>query len=175
MRQLSLVFAAVSQFAGCSKSPSATEKPSGPHAQLATSMFLAAAPADSKEVGVAKRDAAEGRTVLLHGRIGGRKDPFVSGRAIFTLADMSLPLCSDNPEDGCETPWDYCCEPLDKITSNTVTIRVLDAKGQVVPGDLNGVSGIRPSAEVFVQGRVSQKNGDKNLVVDATAFYIKPG
>ena len=170
-----LVLSAASQFTGCSKSSSDAGKPSGPPAQLAASMFLNAAPADAKEVGAAKRDAAEGTTVSLHGRIGGRKDPFVSGRAIFTLADMSMPQCSDNPEDSCETPWDYCCEPIDKITTNTVTIRVLDANGQVVTGDLNGVSGIRPAAEVFVQGKVSQESSDKNLVVDATAFYIKPG
>jgi hypothetical protein len=138
-------------------------------------MILSAPPADAKEVGAGKKDATKGAKVSLHGRIGGSKDPFVAGRAMFTLADVSLPPCSDNPEDGCETPWDYCCEPRDKITANTVTIRFLDSNGAILTGDLNGVHGLRPLADVTVQGQVSKESEGSNIVIDATAFYIKPG
>src|SRR5437868_1175777 len=81
-------------------------------AALPAGFFLAAAPAEAKDIKDAKPTLKAGDKVVLVGRIGGSKEPFVAERAIFTLVDSRLKLCGESsPEDSCETPWDYCCDP----------------------------------------------------------------
>jgi hypothetical protein len=160
--------------AGCAKAPP-NGAAAGRPAQLPAGMILSAAPASAKEVAAARKDVTAGQEIVVHGRIAGRKEPFVSGRAIFTLADMSLPPCNANPEDSCPTPWDLCCEPQDKLTDGSVTIRMVDAAGQVIRGELNGVAGLKPLAEVTVKARVSSAESGQSVVLDAKAIYVKPG
>ena len=57
--------------------------------------------------------------VVLVGRIGGSEAPFVDGLAAFTIVDAKVPPCS--AEEGCETPWDYCCEQ-DAVKDNIATL-----------------------------------------------------
>ncbi len=47
----------------------------------------------------------------LSGRIGGSEKPFVDGLAAFTIVDLKVPYCAD--DEGCPTPWDYCCNQKD--------------------------------------------------------------
>lgn len=141
------------------------------NSELPANIFVASAPQGARPVRDAK-DASPGDRIVVHGRIGGGKSPFVDGRAIFTLSDMSLPPCSEKEDDHCPTPWDFCCEPLDDILRRTITVRVVDPAGQPVKSGLKGAGGLRELSEVVVEGRVSSKSPPHTLVVDASAICL---
>lgn len=142
-------------------------------AVIPAGLFLEAPPADAKPVEEVKGTVKAGDTVALRGRIGGADDPFVPGRAMFSLMGPGLPACSDNPEDKCKTPWDYCCESREDIAKHKATIQVVDASGATLKADLKGQRGLKELSEVTVVGTVAQADGDI-LVVNATGLYVKP-
>lgn len=142
---------------------------------LPDTLFLTAAPQGAKDVKAAKPEIKVGDEVVLQGRIGGREEPFVDGRAVFVLMDNALPACSDNPDDACATPWDYCCESPADVAAHAATIRVLGPDGQPLKTGLKGANGLEPLAKVTVVGKVAERDEAGNLVVDATGLYVSQG
>lgn len=137
------------------------------------SVFVAAAPADAKDVKAAKPTLKKGDKVTVVGRIGGSVKPFVAERAIFTLADKGLKACGeDNADDKCKTPWDFCCDPRDVITANTLTVQVVDAEGKPLKTGLDGVKGLKPLATVTVTGTVVSAEGG-TVVINASGLHVK--
>ena len=59
--------------------------------------LLDSAPPGAVDVAAVKASAAEGDTVVVRGRIGGRKQPISADSGIFILMDPTLSACSDNP------------------------------------------------------------------------------
>ncbi len=133
-------------------------------AALPSSLFLATAPADAKDVKDAKPTLKAGDKVVLSGRIGGSRAPFVEGRAVFTLVDHRLQTCADDPADTCTTPWDYCCEAPEVLNANMATVQVVNAEGQPLKAGLDGVHGLKPLAKVTVVGTVTQAEKGNLLV-----------
>jgi hypothetical protein len=156
---------------GCDRKAETTKTAAAPAAALPESLFLAAAPADAKDVKDAKPTLKAGDKVVLAGRIGGSKAPFVAGRAVFTLVDPRLQTCADDPADTCTTPWDYCCEAPEVLNANMATVQVVNADGQPVKAGLEGVHGLKALAKVTVVGTVTQADG-KNLLVKADGIYV---
>lgn len=151
-----------------------TESTAAEEVALPAQLFVPTPPADAKPVAEVKKHAAVGDAVVLVGRIGGQLEPFVENRAMFLLADRSLPMCSDRGDDHCPTPWDACCEPREDITAKTTTIQVVDGQGKPIKRGLNNANGLKPLAEVVVKGTVALKPDEKTMVVNATAIYVKP-
>ena len=110
-----------------------------------------------------------GDGVVLRGRIGGSKEPFVAGRAVFTLIGRGLKACNENPDDKCSKPWDYCCETKQDILANSVTVQVVDAKGQILRTDMKGRRGLKELSEVVVVGKVASADG-KAVVINASSL-----
>jgi len=135
-------------------------------------LFLVDLPADAKDVKSAKAAAKPGDRVVIRGRIGGSLEPFVEGRAIFTLMDKALPACSDNPDDHCTTPWDYCCESPEDIALHAATIRVVGPDGAPLRAGLKGEGGLKELSEVVVVGEVAEDSEGGNLVVNAVGMYV---
>lgn len=178
-KRINVVFAMATAvlvgLAGCDggNSSGAKSPPASVAAQLPAGLMLEQEPANAKAVAAVKRESNQGDDVVVRGRIGGRKEPFVSERAMFTIADTSMPPCGTDPGDKCPTPWDYCCEPPETILKNTLTIQVVGADGRPLKVGLKELSQLRPLAEITVRGRVSQKTGEQMMVVDATGIFIK--
>ena len=167
-----LATAALSLAACEDPAPSQAPASKGPQASsLPAGLILTAAPAESKGVAAAKSGAKVGDAVVLRGKIGGSKEPFVSGRAVFTIMDLELPSCADNPDDKCPTPWDYCCETSATIAANAATIQVVDQAGAVVKADMKGAPGLKPLSEVIVVGTVAQTDQNGTLVINASGIY----
>lgn len=142
---------------------------------LPAGLFLSSPPTDAREVKAAKGGAAQGKPVVLRGRVGGSEQPFSPGTAIFTLVDFALPACSDNPDDKCATPWDYCCERPEDIVAHAATVQVVDAAGKPLKVGLNGLGGLVPLSEVLVVGTVAQRDDGGVFIVNATGlFVVKP-
>jgi hypothetical protein len=164
------VLAALLALAACGPdaAPSAPEPARG----LRDDLFATTPPAGARPLSEARRSAKAGQDVVLEGRIGGRQQPFVEGRAMFTLVSSELKACDENPGDDCSTPWDYCCESKESLLAHTATVRVVDAKGEIVGTSLLGTRGLKPGARVVVAGRVhATENG---LIVDARELFVAP-
>jgi len=162
--------------AACEKKPALPAAPapaaSGSELVLPTGFFLAGTPKEAVEVKDAKPNAKVGDTVTIIGRIGGSREPFVDGRAIFTLVDTRLKACGEGAEeDGCKTPWDYCCEPRKELTANMATVRIVGADGQPLKYGLMNVQGLKPLARVTVVGTVAEAEGGV-LVVNASGVHV---
>ena len=163
---------------GCDRSASepagepATGRPS-PAAVLPADLFLADAPPDAQAVVAVKTEAEPDSEVVVQGRIGGRADPFVAGRAVFLLTDVRLPTCAQREGDTCRQPWDYCCEPAEKILAHTMTVQVVDATGKPLEANLRGAGGLEPMARVVVKGKVSRREAGGVFVVDAHGIHVK--
>lgn len=143
-----------------------------PKAPLPTGFFVEKQPENAKDVSEARKAGAikAGDEVVLRGRVGGSKEPFVAGRAVFTLMGRGLKACNENPDDKCSKPWDYCCETKEEILGNSITVQVVDAKGQILRTDMKGRHGIKELSEMVVVGKVASADG-KAVVVNATAIH----
>jgi hypothetical protein len=143
-----------------------------PRGPLPIGFFADKQPENAKDVSEARKSGAlkAGDEVVLRGRVGGSKDPFVAGRAVLTLVGRGLKACNENPDDACTMPWDYCCETKEDILANSVTVQVLDAKGQILRTDLKGRRGVKELSELVVVGKVASADGSA-VVVNATAIH----
>lgn len=148
------------------------QPPAPAGALLPAGLFLDAAPENPREIVEAKREFKEGDHVAIRGRIGGTANPFVNGRAIMTIIDLSLPTCADKPDDCCETPWDYCCETRAEIVAHAATIQVSAEGGGPLRTDLKGAAGLAPMKEVIVVGRVGKTASPTAFLVEAEGIYI---
>ena len=103
---------------GCGGEKKPNAKANEPTTYDATGFLAKAEIPGAKDVIAVRKDSKDGDDIVVVGRIGGSIDPWVEGRAAFSIVDRSLKACSDDKEDGepcsCKTPWDYCCE-TDKL------------------------------------------------------------
>src|SRR5262245_54591637 len=128
-------------------------------------------PAGAKGVLEVRKQAGDGDAVAIVGRIGGDRKPWVEGRAAFWIVDPSLKPCSD--DEGCPTPWDYCCEEKESLRRATATVKVVDAEGRTVPVDARKLLGLKELQTVVVKGRAKRDEKD-NLTVLADGVYVRP-
>ncbi|MFG0293498.1 MAG: hypothetical protein ACF8MJ_10160 [Phycisphaerales bacterium JB050] len=150
-----------------STTPSST---SSGAASTEPSWILASAPNEWREIGDAKKNAAEGEQIVLRGRIGGRTNPITEGSPVFVMMDVSIPSCADGEDDHCAKPWDYCCESKATITANSATVIVVDEEGNPISAEL---SGLEPLDEVIVVGTVDARPNQDVLTVKATGIHKK--
>ncbi|MFH0823256.1 MAG: hypothetical protein V2B18_10945 [Pseudomonadota bacterium] len=142
-----------------------------PNTALPENLFVRDPPPNPSDVAAVRATAEQGGRVVIKGRIGGAPAPIGDNRAIFLVTDYQLPTC--NPGCGCPTPWDACCAPRQTVLNNVATVQVVDGSGKPLKTDLRGINGLRPSADVAVQGKVAKK--DKNLLlINAEQIYVRP-
>lgn len=121
-------------------------------------------------VAAARAETATGEPVVMSGRI---KD-FIDGAAVFTMVDSVIPACNDIPGDECETPWDYCCEPPDKLAKHSATVKVVGADNSPLMTSLKGVQSIDHLTTVTVEGK-AERDPQGNLTVSANRIYVNTG
>ncbi len=88
-------------------------------------------------------------------------------KAVTSCADM------DMGEEGCRTPWDYCCTPKDELLANTAIVRVAGPDGQALKGDLRTLKGLDSLKVVIVKGIVGPRPDPAVLVIDATGIFVE--
>jgi hypothetical protein len=134
--------------------------------------LLSEAPADAKPVVEVREAAKDGDEVTITGRIGGSEDPWVKGRASFSIVDPSLLPCSEKGDDGCPTPWDYCCDS-DRLPQSMATIKIVDDAGQTVSQDAKSLLGVKELARVTIRGQAKRDEAG-NLTVLAKQIHVAP-
>tara|TARA_R110002095_G_scaffold151799_2_gene131424 strand:- start:63857 stop:64366 length:510 start_codon:yes stop_codon:yes gene_type:complete len=163
-------------FAGCGNSPPAPEGTSTTETTttapaVTSKVLLTSEPAGAKEVIDARKSAQNDEEVVLVGRIGGSENPWVDGRAVFSIVDNSLKACSDIPGDGCAKPWDYCCE-TDKLPTAMALIKVVDDKGTLINEDARKLLNLKELQTVVVKGK-AQRDDAGNLTVFANGIFVR--
>jgi len=118
-----------------------------------------------------RNESKDGDSVVLVGRIGGDVNPWVEGRAAFSLVDLSAKACSDTPGDDCPTPWDYCCE-TDKLAKGKTLIKFVGGDGNPVPMDARQLLGVKELDTLVVQG-TAQRDESGNLSILASKVFIR--
>lgn len=161
-----MVLALVSGCAEQKAEPLAPAAASGANAGL-EKLVVAGLPAQTIGVLTAKQEKKNGDRVVVTGRV---KD-FVDGAAVLTIADLSLRDCKTRG-DQCATPWDYCCETREAITSGTATVRLADSAGDPLMQSLKGVGGIDHLVDIAAEGRIERDEAG-NLSVVAEKLYVK--
>ena len=128
-------------------------------------------PADAMPVGVAREKAEDGQEVTLVGLIGGSSKPFVDGLAAFTIVDPKVPYCA--ADEGCPTPWDYCCQ-TEAVKENIATIKVVDEAGKAIAGNAKELLKVKELSTVVVQGK-AKRDDQGNLTVATSKIFVRPG
>ena len=129
--------------------------------------LLNSEPAGAVGVGEGRKSTDEEVTIV--GRIGGSAKPFVNGLAAFTIVDPKVPYCA--PEEGCPTPWDYCCE-TNQLKDNSATITIVDDQGTPIAGDAKSLLGVKELSTVVVHGK-AQRDNQGNLTVAARRVFVR--
>jgi hypothetical protein len=110
----------------------------------------------------------EGENVVVVGRIGGDRNPWIEGMAAFTIVDLALKPC----EDGCAAPWDYCCDLAD-LPASKVVVKIVDNQGRAVLIDSRKLLGVKELQTVVTQGKAKRDEAG-NLTVLASGVFVRP-
>lgn len=133
--------------------------------------LLTVEPGIANNVIEARENSDDGDNVVIVGRIGGSHNPWIEGRAAFSIVDGSLKACSDIEGDNCPTPWDYCCE-TSKLPTATALVKIVDERGDLVKTDARALLPIKELSTVIVQGKAKRDDAG-NMTVLANTIYVK--
>lgn len=126
-------------------------------------------PSGAIPVGAARSEAKNDTPLVMVGHIGGSEKPFIDGLAAFTIVDPKVPYCA--PDEGCPTPWDYCCEQND-VKDNIAMVKLVDANGNPVSGDAKALLGVKELSLVVVEGK-AQRDDAGNLTLLTEKVFVK--
>ena len=171
MKALKIAASVVALFLSVTVGCSQTEKPVASIDAAASPYRLTTEPSDPKGVKAARASAKNDEEVNLVGRIGGDVDPWVAGQAAFMLVDSALKPCNENDDDGCTTPWDYCCD-TDVLPASKAMVKVVDASGKTVAVDAKKLLGVKELQTVVVRGRAKRDDAG-NLTVLASGIFVR--
>ena len=170
MKMSNWMFLGVFAFAaGCNSSPVVQESDS--NGGSGSSQYLAdVEPEGALPVGEARKSVMDAQAVTLIGVIGGSSKPFVDGLAAFTIVDAKVPFCL--ADEGCPTPWDYCCTQ-DQVKGNIATVKIVDDAGKPVAADARKILHVKELSTVVVQG-TARRDDQGNLTVAASKVFVRP-
>lgn len=137
----------------------------------ASKYVLTAEPDGAQNVIAARESVQDEGDIVILGRIGGGENPWVEGRAAFSIVDPSVKACSDIPGDNCPVPWDYCCE-TDKLPTSSALVTIVDGEGDVVKADARALLDAKELSTVVVEGKAKRDDAG-NLTVLATGVFVK--
>jgi hypothetical protein len=130
---------------------------------------LTSEPSGAQDVKLARSSAKDNDDVVVVGRIGGDANPWIDGMAAFTIVDLALKPCED---DGCQVPWDYCCD-LDDLPKSKAMVKVVDGNGSVVPTESRQLLGVKELQTVVVRGKAKRDEAG-NLTILASGVFVRP-
>ena len=96
---VALLLMSCALIAGCYESKRASQPATAiPEATIDSSKYrVDTEPAQAVGVIDLRKQAKDGDDIVVVGRVGGSKRPVVQGRAAFTIVDLSLKGCDDDP------------------------------------------------------------------------------
>jgi hypothetical protein len=164
-RQVVIAAALIAGFIAAGESRAADPNPSA----IDKKYLLEKQPDKASDVVAIRKDAKDQEDIVVVGRVGGRKNPWVKGLAAFSIVDRSLKACSELPGDTCPTPWDFCCAT--DVPKSTLLVLVQDADGKPVKKDARELLGLKELDTVFIQGKAKRDKAG-NVSILASKVYV---
>lgn len=130
--------------------------------------LLKAEPEGAADVIAVRNNAKDQQDVLIVGRIGGKKNPWIRGVAAFPIVDRSLQSC-DEKGHNCPYPWDYCCSA--NLPKAMVLVMFVDERGAVLKKDAREMLGVKELDTVVVQGK-ARRDKAGNVVIMASKLHV---
>lgn len=135
--------------------------------------LLSDAPSGAISIQEARKNPTPGTKVVLSGKVMGKEEPLIKSRAMLTLGDPAkMVSCDLRPGDGCETPWDVCCDLQEVIKANIATIQILGDDGKPLTAGLRGLGGLKELSSLVVVGEVAEGSNENNFLVNATGIHV---
>jgi len=171
-----VVMMVATTLAGCTSESSTTTSNASPQVPDVatvdgTAYLLDTEPEGAGNVIKVREEAGTDDDLLVVGRIGGSSDPWIDGRAAFTIVDLSVKSCNDTLDDKCPTPWDYCCE-TSKLPNSTALVKFVDEADQVVKADARTLFDLQELSTVVIKG-TAKRDEAGNLTVLASGLFVK--
>lgn len=171
-----VVMMVATTLAGCTSESSTTTSNASPQVPDVatvdgTAYLLDTEPEGAGNVIQVREEAGTDDDLLVVGRIGGSSDPWIDGRAAFTIVDLSVKSCNDTLDDKCPTPWDYCCE-TSKLPNSTALVKFVDKANQVVKADARTIFDLQELSTVVIKG-TAKRDEAGNLTVLAYGLFVK--
>jgi hypothetical protein len=165
-----LVFSSVIGCSG-SVSPETTGKTATDVSINGDKYLLADEPDGAVGVIEARESAKDGEPIVVVGRIGGAANPWIEGRAAFTLLDASMAMVAEGAdnEEGEICLDDCCAEERGKCTT---LVKVVDGNGKLVAADSRQLLGVSADDTVVVSGTAS-KDASGNFTVLAQGVFVR--
>ena len=157
---------------GCGTGSTTESQPSHTANHVDGTQFLLDEEPDGAVGVIAARESAEdGAPLVLVGRIGGSANPWIEGRAAFTLLDASMTVVAEGEDstDGQICTGDCCA--TERLACTTL-VKIVDANGQVVPVDSRKLLGLKDSDMVVVQG-TAKKDKTGNFSILVNRVYVR--
>lgn len=119
----------------------------------------------------ARESAKDGEPIVVVGRIGGAANPWIEGRAAFTLLDASKSIVATGTEskEGEICTGDCCAS---ERAGCTALVTVVDAGERVLAVDSRQLLGLVANDMVVVRGK-AKKDDSGNFVVVADGVYVR--
>ena len=154
-----------------------TDSPSASMPLIPSGILLKAKPEGSISITLARSSAKPGEKIVVSGEIGGRKnDTFSAALSTFFMADPDAVFnCvkKHGGDGGCPTPWDYCCEPKEKVLASIAMIQYKSPEtGKVHTQSFKGWQGLKELSQVTIAGTVDASSSSKALVINLEGIYI---
>ena len=160
----------VAALSGCGGSATLPEGVSATSATISGDQFLLAdEPDDAIGVIEARDTVKDGQPIVIVGRIGGAANPWIEGRAAFTLLDASMALVADGTENGeGEICLDDCC--AEERGKCTTLVKIVGSDGNLVAADSRKLLGVTEEDTVVVQGTASKDESGNFTVLGQRVF-----
>lgn len=121
---------------------------------------------------IAREDAKDQDDIVLLGRIGGRKNPWIEGRAAFMVVDAAMTVVADGKNSGAsQICMDDCCDQL--RTGCTTLVKIVDDQGKPLAIDARDLLDAKENDIVVVQGKVQRDEGEGTFTVIASGVYVR--
>jgi hypothetical protein len=129
-------------------------------------------PAGAVGVMIAREDMHDQDDIVLLGRIGGRANPWIEGRAAFMVIDAAMNVVASGEDSAAgQVCLDDCCAEL--RADMTTLVKIVDEQGKPLPIDTRELLDVKENDMVVVKGKVHRNDDDGSFTVAARSVYVR--
>ncbi len=129
-------------------------------------------PAGAVGVMAAREQSQNMDKIVVVGRVGGRKDPWIDGRAAFMVIDAAMTIVADgeDSEEG-QVCMDDCCASL--RAESTTLVKIVDDRGKPLAVDARELLDADVNDMVVVKGVVQRDKEGGTFTIAASGVYVR--
>ena len=121
---------------------------------------------------IAREDSKDQDEIILVGRIGGQKNPWIKDRSAFTVIDAAMAVVANGEEsDGAEVCLEDCCASM--RAECTTLVKIVDEQGKPLEIDARDLLDAKENDMVVVRGIVHRNEEQGVFNIAATGVYIR--